>query len=49
MKLIVDTINKDWNTAFSYFEPMMKFVYETGKEEKLANSHPDDLKGIVVD
>ncbi len=49
MKLLVDTINKDWNTAFGYFEPMMKFIYEIGKKEKLAKSHPDDLKGIVVD
>lgn len=49
IKLLVDTLNEDWNTAFGYFEPTMKFLYEIGKQEKLANSHPDDLKGIVVD
>ena len=49
IKLLVETLNKDWNTAFGYFEPMMKFLYNIGKEEKMANSHPSDLKGIVVD
>lgn len=49
IKLLVETLNKDWNTAFGYFEPMMEFLYKIGKEEKLANSHPGDLKGIVVD
>ncbi len=48
IKLLVDTINEDWNTAFEYFAPMMQFLYEIGKKEKLKNSHPEDLKGIVV-
>jgi len=49
IKLFVDTLNKDWNTVFSYFEPLMKFMYKVGKKEKMAFTNPKDWKGILVD
>lgn len=49
IKLFVDTLNKDWNEVFSYFEPFMKFLYNVGKKEKMECTDPKDWKGIVVD
>jgi len=49
IKLFVDTLNKDWNEVFSYFEPFMKFLYDVGKKEKMDCTDPKDWKGIVVD
>lgn len=49
MKLFVETLNNDWNGVFSYFEPLMKFLYEVGKKEKMECTDPKDWKGIVVD
>jgi hypothetical protein len=49
MKLFVNTLNNDWNAMFSYFEPLMKFLYEVGKKEKMGCTDPKDWKGIVVD
>ena len=49
MNLFVDTLNNDWNDVFSYFEPFMRFLYDVGKEEKMACTEPKDWKGIVVD
>lgn len=47
LKLLVDKLNDDWNTAFGYFEPMMQFLYSVGKEEKLKSSSVGEFKGIV--
>lgn len=49
IKLFVDTLNKDWNAVFGYFEPLMKFMYEIGKKEKMACTDPKEWKGILVD
>jgi hypothetical protein len=49
IKLFVDKLNEDWNTIFSYFDPMMKFLYEHGKQEKKDCTNPKDWKGIIVD
>jgi len=49
IKLFVDTLNKDWNEVFSYFEPFMNFLYNAGKKEKMQCTDPKDWKGIVVD
>ena len=45
--VLVTAINKDWNTIFGYFEPMMKLMYRVGKEEKKASTHPSEWHGIV--
>ena len=49
IKLFVETLNNDWNEVFSYFEPLMKFLYKHGKKEKMEYTDPNDWKGIVVD
>jgi len=49
IKLFVDTLNNDWNEVFSYFKPLMEFLYEVGKKEKMERTDPKDWKGIVVD
>jgi hypothetical protein len=49
MKLFVETLNNDWNAVFSYFEPLMKFLYKVGKKEKMECTDPKDWRGIVVD
>ena len=49
MKLFVETLNNDWNAVFSYFEPLMQFLYKVGKKEKMECTDPKDWKGIVVD
>ena len=49
IKLFVDKLNEDWNTVYSYFEPMMRFMYKHGKQEKKDCTDPKDWKGIIVD
>jgi len=49
IKLFVETLNNDWNAVFSYFEPLMKFLYKVGKKEKMECTEPKDWKGILVD
>lgn len=49
IKLFVETLNKDWNTVYGYFEPMMKFMYKIGKKEKMESTDPSEWRGIVVD
>ena len=49
MKLFVETLNNDWNAVFSYFEPLMKFLYEVGKKEKMECTDSKNWKGIIVD
>ena len=49
IKLFVDKLNNDWNEVFSYFKPLMEFLYEVGKKEKMGCTDPKDWKGIVVD
>lgn len=49
VSLLVQELNKDWEVAFEYFLPTMKFLYDVGKKEKMLNTHPNDWKGIVVE
>ena len=49
MELFTQTLTADCKTAISYFDPVSRYLYKIGKEEKLAAAHPDDLKGIVRD
>lgn len=49
IKLFVETLNNDWNEVFSYFEPLMEFLYKIGKKEKMDCTDPKDRKGILVD
>ncbi len=49
ISLLVRELNKDWQVAFEYFLPMMQFLYQTGKKEKMLNTHPNDWKGIVIE
>jgi len=49
IKLFVDTLNRDWNEIFNYFEPFMKFLYDVGKKEKIECTDPGHCKGILVD
>lgn len=49
IKLFVETLNNDWNAVFSYFEPLMQFLYEVGKKEKMECTNPEDWKGIIVE
>jgi len=49
MKLFVDSLNSDWEKVFSYFEPLMKFIYKVGKKEKMESTDPSEWKGIVTD
>ena len=49
MEALMTKIDEDWGTAFAYFEPMMKFLYKVGKEEKLSISTPESIKGIMTD
>ena len=48
MKLLVDELNKDWNEAFLYFEPLMKLMYKVGKKEKISWAGINNLSGIVT-
>ena len=47
-KILVDAINKDWNTIFEYFKPLMELMYRVGKEEKKANTPQSQWRGIVT-
>ncbi len=47
MKRFVETLNRDWNKVFSYFEPLMRFMYTVGKEEKMRCTPPDEWKGLI--
>jgi len=49
LKIFVETLNKDWNLVYSYFTPMMNFLYAHGKAEKMNATSPEDRKGIIVD
>lgn len=49
IKRFVDTLNKDWHQVFSYFEPLMKYLYDVGKKEKMESTHPSEWKGILKD
>ena len=49
MKIFAETLNKNWDFAFSYFVPMTEFLYKYGKEEKMLSSIPSEKSGIVVD
>tara|TARA_R110002049_G_scaffold47902_4_gene138545 strand:+ start:19978 stop:20598 length:621 start_codon:yes stop_codon:yes gene_type:complete len=47
MRILVNQLNEDCTTALSYFDPVSRFMYDVGREEKLAAAHPDDTVGIV--
>lgn len=47
-KILVDTINKDWNEVFGYFKPLMELMYQAGKEEKKANTNPENWRGLIT-
>ena len=48
IELITNKLNGDWEAVFSYFNPLMKRLYDAGKKDKIANTHPNDRKGLVV-
>lgn len=48
IRTVIDEINRDWNEVFSYFEPLIKKIYEVGKPEKMATTNPEDRRGLVV-
>lgn len=47
--LVSQTLTEDCKTAIRYFDPVSRYLYRIGKDEKLAAAHPHDLKGIVRD
>lgn len=47
-KLLVDTINDDWNSIYEYFKPLMELMYRAGKQEKIAVTPPANRGGIVT-
>jgi len=49
MKMFVEKLNEDWELVFSYFKPMMEFLYKLGKKEKLLATIPSERNGVVVD
>lgn len=49
IKLLVDSLNKDWNEVFGCIDSSVKYLYKIGKAEKIENSNPQDLVGIVID
>jgi len=48
MKVFIEKLNEDWNTALEYFAPMMELMYTVGKAEKMRATHPSDWQGIVT-
>lgn len=46
-EVLVNKLNEDWNTVFSYFEPLMKLIYRAGKEEKILATTPEQREGLV--
>ena len=49
IELVTKQLDTDCNTAIAYFNPIYEFLYKIGKDEKIAASNPDDLKGIIRD
>ena len=43
----MNRLNEDWNTVFSYFEPLMQLLYKAGKEEKILATRPEDREGLI--
>lgn len=48
MQVLVSALNNDWNTVFSYFEPLMELMYRVGKQEKIYATTPEERRGIVI-
>ena len=49
MNLVAKQLKDDSDTAIAYFDPISRFLYRIGMDEKKAAANPEDLKGIIRD